>query len=105
MQLREMKKEGRHNRTCFLVIGGIVLITVSMRMLKRSGLPYRFVSMGICLAGVYVSLSYGGSLVLMLFKLFKNFYYKHMVTLNEFYYQFKRNCRLFFVYQTGTTAG
>lgn len=97
MQLREMKKEGRHNRTCFLVIGGIVLIAVSMRMLKRSGLPYRFVSMGICLAGVYVSLSYGGSLVLMLLRLFKNFYYKHMVTLNEFYYQFKRNCRLLFI--------
>lgn len=97
MRLREMKKEGRHNKTCFLVIGGIVLITASMRLLRRSGLPYRFISMGICLAGVYMVMSYGGSLVLMLLKLFKNFYYKHMVTLNEFYYQFKRNCRLLFI--------
>lgn len=97
MRLREMKKEGRHNRICFLVIGGIVLITASMRLLRRSGLPYRFISMGICLAGVYLGLSYGGSLVLMLLKLFKNFYYKHMVTLNEFYYQFKSNCRLLFI--------
>lgn len=97
MRLREMKKEGRHNRTCFLVIGGIVLITASMRLLRRSELPYRFISMGICLAGVYMVMSYGGSLVLMLLKLFKNFYYKHMVTLNEFYYQFKRNCRLLFI--------
>lgn len=97
MRLREMKKEGSHNRTCFLVIGGIVLITASMRLLRRSGLPYHFISMGICLAGVYMVMSYGGSLVLMLLKLFKNFYYKHMVTLNEFYYQFKRNCRLLFI--------
>ena len=97
MRLRETKKEGRHNRTCFLVIGGIVLITASMRLLRRSELPYRFISMGICLAGVYLGLSYGGSLVLMLLKLFKNFYYKHMVTLNEFYYQFKSNCRLLFI--------
>ena len=97
MRLREMKKEGRHNRTCFLVIGGIVLITASMRLLRRSELPYRFISMGICLTGVYMVMSYGGSLVLMLLKLFKNFYYKHMVTLNEFYYQFKRNCRLLFI--------
>ena len=97
MRLREMKKEGRHNRTCFLVIGGIVLITASMRLLRRSGLPYRFISMGICLVGVYMVMSYGGSLVLMLLKLFQNFYYKHMVTLNEFYYQFKRNCRLLFI--------
>ena len=97
MRLREMKKEGRHNRTCFLVIGGIVLITASMRLLRRSELPYRFISMGICLAGVYMVMSYGGSLVLMLLKLFKNFYYKHMVTLNEFYYQFKSNCRLLFI--------
>lgn len=97
MRLREMKKEGRHNRTCFLVIGGIVLITASMRLLRRSELPYRFISMGICLAGVYMVMSYGGSLVLMLLKLFKNFYYKHMITLNEFYYQFKRNCRLLFI--------
>ncbi|MEY8327046.1 FtsX-like permease family protein [Lachnospiraceae bacterium 54-11] len=66
MRLREMKKEGRHNRTCFLVIGGIVLITASMRLLRRSELPYRFISMGICLAGVYMVMSYGGSLVLML---------------------------------------
>ena len=97
MRLREMKKEGRHNRTCFLVIGGIVLIIASMRLLRRSGVPYHFLSMGICLAGVYMVMSYGGSLVLMLLKLFKNFYYKHMVTLNEFYYQFKRNCRLLFI--------
>lgn len=97
MRLREMKKEGRHNRTCFLVIGGIVLIIASMRLLRESGLPYRFISMGICLAGVYMVMSYGGSLVLMLLKLFKNFYYKHMVTLNEFYYQFKSNCRLLFI--------
>lgn len=97
MRLREMKKEGRHNRTCFLVIGGIVLITASMCLLRRSELPYRFISMGICLTGVYMVMSYGGSLVLMLLKLFKNFYYKHMVTLNEFYYQFKRNCRLLFI--------
>ena len=97
MRLREMKKEGRHNRTCFLVIGGIVLITASMRLLRRSELPYHFISMGICLAGVYMVMSYGGSLVLMLLKLFKNFYYKHMVTLNEFYYQFKSNCRLLFI--------
>ena len=69
MQLREMKKEGRHNRTCFLVIGGIVLITASMRLLRRSELPYRFISMGICLTGVYLGLSYGGSLVLVLFLL------------------------------------
>ena len=97
MQLREMKKEWRHNRTCFLVIGGIVFITASMCLLRRSELPYRFISMGICLTGVYMVMSYGGSLVLMLLKLFKNFYYKHMVTLNEFYYQFKRNCRLLFI--------
>ncbi len=97
MRLREMKKEGRHNRTCFLVIGGIALITTSMSLLRRSGLPYHFISMGICLAGVYIVMSYGGSLMLMLLKLFKNFYYKHMVTLNEFYYQFKRNCRLLFI--------
>ncbi len=97
MRLREMKKEGRHNRTCFLVIGGIVLIIASMRLLRRSGVPYHFLSMGICLAGVYMVMSYGGSLVLMLLKLFKNFYYKHMVTLNEFYYQFKSNCRLLFI--------
>ena len=97
MRLRETKKEGRHNRTCFLVIGGIVLIIASMRLLRESGLPYRFISMGICLAGVYMVMSYGGSLVLMLLKLFKNFYYKHMVTLNEFYYQFKSNCRLLFI--------
>lgn len=97
MRLRETKKEGRHNRTCFLVIGGIVLIIVSMRLLRRSGVPYHFLSMGICLAGVYMVISYGGSLVLMLLKLFKNFYYKHMVTLNEFYYQFKSNCRLLFI--------
>ncbi len=97
MRLREMKKEGRHNRTCFLVIGGIVLITASMCLLRRSEPPYRFISMGICLTGVYMVMSYGGSLVLMLLKLFKNFYYKHMVTLNEFYYQFKSNCRLLFI--------
>ena len=97
MRLREMKKEGRHNRTCFLVIGGIVLITASMRLLRRSGLPYHFISIGICLAGVYIVMLYGGSLVLMLLKLFKNFYYKHMITLNEFYYQFKSNCRLLFI--------
>lgn len=97
MRLREMKKEGRHNRTCFLVNGGIALITTSMSLLRRSGLPYHFISMGICLAGVYIVMSYGGSLMLMLLKLFKNFYYKHMVTLNEFYYQFKRNCRLLFI--------
>ena len=97
MRLREMKKEGRHNRTCFLVIGGIVLIIASMRLLRESGLPYRFISMGICLAGIYMVMTYGGSLVLMLLKLFKNFYYKHMVTLNEFYYQFKSNCRLLFI--------
>ena len=97
MRLRETKKEGRHNRTCFLVIGGIVLIIASMRLLRESGLPYRFISMGICLAGVYMVMSYGGSLVLMLLKLFKNFYYNHMVTLNEFYYQFKSNCRLLFI--------
>ena len=42
MRLREMKKEGRHNRTCFLVIGGIALITTSMSLLRRSGLPYHF---------------------------------------------------------------
>ena len=42
-------------------------------------------------------MSYGGSLVLMLLKLFKNFYHKHMITLNEFYYQFKSNCRLLFI--------
>ena len=97
MRLRETKKEGRYNRTCFLVIGGIVLIIASMRLLRESGLPYRFISMSICLAGVYMVMSYGGSLVLMLLKLFKNFYYKHMVTLNEFYYQFKSNCRLLFI--------
>ena len=97
MRLRETKKEGRHNRTCFLVVGGIVLIIVSMRLLRRSGFSYHFISMGICLAGVYMVMSYGGSLVLMLLKLFKNFYYNHMVTLNEFYYQFKSNCRLLFI--------
>lgn len=97
MRLRETKKEGRHNRTWFLVVGGIVLIIASMRLLRESGLPYHFISMGICLAGVYMVMSYGGSLVLMLLKLFKNFYYDHMVTLNEFYYQFKSNCRLLFI--------
>ena len=97
MRLREMKKEGRYNRTCFLVIGGIALITTSMSLLRRSGLPYHFISMVICMVGVYIVMSYGGSLVLMLLKLFKNFYHKHMITLNAFYYQFKSNCRLLFI--------
>lgn len=97
MQIRESKKEGRYNRTGFLVVGGIGLIIAAMRLLQESRLSWHFVSMGISLTGVYICMAYGGSLLLMLIKLFKNFYYRHVIALNEFYYRFKSNCRLLFI--------
>ncbi len=95
--LREMKKEGKPGWSCFLVIGGIALFVYAMELLKRENILYHFISMIICLAGIYTIMSFGGSLILILLKLFKGFYYKHMLTLNEFYYKFKSNCKLLFI--------
>lgn len=97
LQVREMKKEGKPGISCFLLIGGIALFAYAMDLLKKADILYHFISMIICLTGMYIIMSFGGSLILILLKMFKEFYYKHMLTLNEFYYKFKSNCRLLFI--------
>lgn len=97
MQKRQTRKERKHGITGFLAIVGIGLIACAMDLLKRGEILYHFISMVICLAGIYLFMSFGGSLILMLLKVFKKFYYGHMITLNDFYYRFKSNCRLLFV--------
>lgn len=97
LQVREMKKEGKPGISCFLLIGGIALFVYAMDLLKKEDILYHFISMIICLSGMYVIMSFGGSLILILLKMFKGFYYKHMLTLNEFYYKFKSNCRILFI--------
>ena len=97
LQVREMKREGKPGISCFLLIGGIALFTYAMSLLKRENILYHFISMIICLTGMYIIMSFGGSLILILLKMFKGFYYKHMLTLNEFYYKFKSNCRILFI--------
>lgn len=97
LQVREMKKEGKPGISCFLLIGGIALFVYAMDLLKREDILYHFISMIICLSGMYVIMSFGGSLILILLKMFKRFYYEHMLTLNEFYYKFKSNCRILFI--------
>lgn len=97
LQVREMKKEGKPGISCFLLIGGIALFVYAMDLLKKEDILYHFISMIICLSGMYIIMSFGGSLILILLKMFKGFYYKHMLTLNEFYYKFKSNCRILFI--------
>ena len=97
MQLREVRKEQKHDRTCFLAIGGGGLIVCAMRLLRQDGLLEHLISMAVCLTGIYIVMSFGGSLILMLLKLFRRFYHRHIITLNEFYYRFKSNCRLLFI--------
>ncbi|MCM1181783.1 MAG: hypothetical protein NC337_00215 [Roseburia sp.] len=97
MQRREVKRERRHDRTWFLAVGGVVLVSGAMRLLRQENFLYHFVSITVCLAGVYLLMSFGGSLILLILKCFKNFYYTHMLALNMFYYRFKSNCRLLFL--------
>ncbi|MDE5825811.1 MAG: hypothetical protein K2H91_14195, partial [Lachnospiraceae bacterium] len=58
---------------------------------------YEMLSIVVCLVGMYMILSYGGSLTLMILKMFQNFYYGNMIVLNEFYFKFKSNCRLLYM--------
>ena len=97
IQLRSVKKEGRHGRTCFLVIGGIGLIVYAMILLRRKDTLQEMISIVLCLAGMYMILAYGGSIVLAALKVFRNFYYRKMIVFNEFYFKFKSNCRLLYM--------
>lgn len=97
MQLRGVKREKRHERTCFLVIAGIGLFVSAMMLLRRNNILYEMLSIAVCLVGVYMILAYGGSLALSILKVFRNFYYGNIIVLNTFYVHFKSNCRLLYM--------
>lgn len=97
MQMRSVKREKSHERTCFLVIVGIGLFVSAMMLLRRNNISYEMLSIAVCLVGMYMILAYGGSLALSILKVFRNFYYRNMIVLNAFYVQFKSNCRLLYM--------
>ena len=97
VQQRGVKRERRHERTWFLVIVGIALLACAVNLLRRGGVLYEMISIVACLAGMYMVLSYGGSLILMILKAFQDFYCRNMIVLNEFYFKYKSNCRLLYM--------
>ncbi|MDE7205078.1 MAG: ABC transporter permease [Lachnospiraceae bacterium] len=97
IQLRSVRKEKRHETTCFLVVGGIGAFAYAMILLRRNDTLYEMLSIVVCLVGMYMILSYGGSLTLTILKMFQNFYYGNMIVLNEFYFKFISNCRLLYM--------
>ena len=68
-----------------------------MILLRQNGTLYEMLSIVVCLVGMYMILSYGGSLTLMILKVFKNFYYGNMIVLTGFCFKFKSNCRLLYM--------
>lgn len=97
MQLRGIKKEKKHERTWGIGGLGFCLIIYAVNLTKNEDLLIRFISMAVCLCGVSILMSYGGSLLLKLIKAFKGYYFKHFLSLNEFYYKFSSNCRMLFI--------
>ncbi|MDE6220903.1 MAG: hypothetical protein K2G51_10840 [Lachnospiraceae bacterium] len=97
IQLRSVRKEGRHERTCVLVIAGIGLFVCAMLLLRQKDTLHEMLSIVVCLAGMYMILSYGGSLTLRILKAFRNLYCRKMIVWNAFYYRFKSNCRLIYL--------
>ncbi|MDE7273459.1 MAG: hypothetical protein K2N95_10430 [Lachnospiraceae bacterium] len=71
IQLRSVRKEGRHERTCVLVIAGIGLFVCTMLLLRQKETLHEMLSIVVCLAGMYMILSYGGSLTLRILKAFR----------------------------------
>lgn len=96
MQLRGIKREKKHERTWILGGLGLCLIFYAVTLLKKDMLS-RFFSMAVCLCGVYILMSFGGSLFLKLIRMFKGYYYRHFLSFNEFYYKFSSNCKMLFI--------
>lgn len=98
MQLRGVRRDGQHRIGCILVFGGIGLTVYAMiLLLQHKDTLHELISMALCLVGMYLLLSYGGSIILMLLRLFHDFYYRNIIVLNAFYVQFKSNCRLLYM--------
>lgn len=96
MQLRGIKRENKHERTWIIGGMGFCLIIYAVSLIKKEILS-RFLSMVVCLCGVYILMSFGGSLLLKLIKVFKGYYFRHFLSLNEFYYKFSSNCKMLFI--------
>ena len=97
MQMRGIKREKKHERTWIIGGLGFCLIIYAINLTKSEDLLSRFISMAVCLCGIYILMSFGGSLLLKLIKAFKGYYFKHFLSLNEFYYKFSSNCRMLFI--------
>lgn len=97
MQMRGIKREKKHERTWIIGGLGFCLIVYAINLTKSEDLLSRFISMAVCLCGIYILMSFGGSLLLKLIKAFKGYYFKHFLSLNEFYYKFSSNCRMLFI--------
>lgn len=97
MQLRGIKREKKHERTWIIGGLGLCLIIYAANLIKNEDILSRFFSMAVCLCGVYILMSFGGSLLLKLIKVFKGYYFRHFLSLNEFYYKFSSNCKMLFI--------
>lgn len=97
MQLRGIKREKRHERTWIIGGLGFCLIIYAVNLIKNEDILSRFFSMAICLCGIYILMSYGGGLLLKLIKIFKGYYFRNFLSLNEFYYKFSSNCKMLFI--------
>ena len=97
MQLRGIKREKKHERTWIIGGLGFGLIIYAVNLIKNEEILSRFFSMAVCLCGVYILMSFGGSLLLKLIKVFKGYYFRHFLSLNEFYYKFSSNCKMLFI--------
>ncbi|MCM1540834.1 MAG: ABC transporter permease [Blautia sp.] len=97
MQLRGVKREKKHERTWIIGGLGFYLIIFAVNLTKNKDIASRFLSMAVCLCGVYILMSFGGSLLLKLIKVFKGYYFRHVLSLNEFYYKFSSNCKMLFI--------
>lgn len=92
MQLRGIKREKKHERTWIVGCLGVYLIIYAVDLTRNEEILIRFFSMAVCLCGIYIVMSFGGSLLLKLIKGFKGYYFRHFLSLNEFYYKFSSNC-------------
>jgi|GEM_PF-2200657 len=91
------KNERMHNRTSMLGIGGFLIILYSISFAIGDSLPKLLLGISISILGIYIVLSYGTSMVVLLIKKFgKSLYQKNLIPLNEFSYRFKSNKKIMF---------
>lgn len=91
------KNERMHNRSSFLGIGGFLIILYSISFSISDSLLKLLLGISISILGVYMILSYGTSLIVLLIKKFgKSLYQKNLIPLNEFSYRFKSNKKIMF---------